>query len=273
MINPESRIDLHIHTIASDGTWNLTQLLAKLDQIGIELFSITDHDSIASVIELLSRPLEEEKHFIIGAEISCTFQNREYHLLAYAFNHLDQELLSLLRNNQEQREKYNRIIVEYVQGLTPLVSLKDYLSYQNPAHKGGWKSLNYLVDRGVICTSGEFFDLADQFKEKMVFQPPEQVIEVIKRAGGFPFLAHPNAYHGGKLFPEEDLNRWQAMGIAGVECFSPYLSRIKEADYYLDYCHRNDLMISGGSDCHGEFTTRKLGNPPVKLKQIRLDFI
>lgn len=273
VINPDSRIDLHIHTSGSDGTWSLTQLLVKLEQTGIEIFSITDHDSIASVKELLARPLEEERHFIIGAEISCTYQNREYHLLAYAFNPQEQELLELLAYNQEQREKYNRTIVKFVQGFTPSVSLKDYLSYQNPIEKGGWRSLNYLVERGVICTIGDFFNLAGECEEKMVFLPPQQVIKVIKGAGGFPFLAHPSAYQGGKLLPEKDLKEWEGMGIAGIECFSPYLARIKDADYYLDFCRRNKLMISGGSDCHGEFSPRELGNPPIKLKQLKLDFI
>jgi hypothetical protein len=62
---------------------------------------------------------------------------------------------------------------------------------------------------------------------------------------------------------KELLEIWKYFGIDGIECYSPYFENREDAVYYVKYCKENDLMISGGSDCHGKFNERSIGVPKV----------
>ena len=93
--------------------------------------------------------------------------------------------------------------------------------------------------------------------------PPEIVIQTVKDAGGIPFLAHPNVYQGGELMSRDHLMQWRDFGIAGIECYSPSVNDLSETNYYIDFCKQNNLLISGGSDYHGPFLDRPLGNPLI----------
>lgn len=64
-------------------------------------------------------------------------------------------------------------------------------------------------------------------------------------------MAHPSAYVKGDNLSIKILNEWKDYGICGIECYSPYLKSMEDADYYIKFCNENNLMISVGSDCHG----------------------
>ena len=86
-------------------------------------------------------------------------------------------------------------------------------------------------------------------------------------------MAHPSAYQGGEKLSLEVLEEWKDYGISGIECYSPYLKNIEDANYYIKFCEENNLMISAVSDCHGEFNNRTLGIPKFNIDKINMDFI
>jgi hypothetical protein len=119
------------------------------------------------------------------------------------------------------------------------------------------------------------FKIIDVLKPKYIIhtgdlaelKSPEEVIRVAKESGGKIFLAHPSYHYRNTFMPEEELKFWLELGIDGIECFSPYNGG--RGDYYIDFCRKNNLMISGGSDCHGMFIpSRKLGVPEVSLEDL-----
>lgn len=120
---------------------------------------------------------------------------------------------------------------------------------------------------------GEYFKIINSSDEELCFKSPKEVIEIIKNAGGYPFLAHPSAYTKGDNLSIKILDEWKDYGICGIECFSPYLRNIVDADYYVRFCNENNLMISTGSDCHGGFNNRILGIPKVGIDKLKLDFL
>lgn len=272
MIQGDCQVDLHIHTAASDGTWTAEELLDRIVKNNIKLFSITDHDTIENSIKIQDF-VPNNIRYIIGVEVSCTYNGEEYHITAYDFDYKNTKLNDLLAFNRIQREEFNTKIIQYVKEEGRLKDIKDYYSYKYNRSRGGWESLNYLLDKDIVKNMGEYFEIIKLKNEKLYFKDPKEIIETIKEAGGYSFLAHPSAYKKGDKLSLGVLEEWRDYGISGIECFSPYLRSIEEASYYLRFCEENNLMVSAGSDCHGEFNNRILGIPKVSIDEIKMDFI
>ncbi len=262
-------VDLHIHTNASDGTWDRHELIERLLENNIGLFSITDHDTIEN-----SRPIIDELEgydlkSAIGVEISCTYIDRDYHLTAYSFDTNNTSLLQLLEENRRAWDDSNVRMIRLLEADNPSVDYSKYKSYQYESNRGGWKSLNFLLDLGVIRDIPGYRDLLERLGNKVVFRDPETIISTVKKAQGISFLAHPNAYFHDTDLPTEQLKKWIDFGISGIECYSSYPGRVKAEDY-VSFCKKNSLLISGGSDCHGTFISTKLGNPRITLDMLNL---
>lgn len=268
----KKKVDLHIHTNASDGSWGIERLLEEIKDRKISIFSITDHDCIENVSKLLNKKINSNKVFVPGVEVSTTFNNKEYHITAYCFDLDYKDLNLLLKFNRKVREKFNRNIIRYFEDIYDKKFINEYIDYKNDKNRGGWKSLNFLKDKELVKDLEDFFLKISDMKKGMIFTRPEEAIDIIHRAGGYTFLAHPASYFNGELLDKEFLKEWLKYGIDGIEAYSPYLNKLKDADYYIDFCDNNNLMISSGSDCHGNFIEeRKVGKPEIYLSDIRID--
>lgn len=268
----EQLVDMHIHTNASDGTWTVDEVLELIIKNNIKVFSITDHNTIINSVKM-KNIVPKDINFIIGTEISSTYKGQEYHITAYDFNHEDEKLNELLEFNQRSMNDYNRKTVEYLKDIRKIDDIQDYYSYEYDICRGGWKSLNYLIDKDIIQNMNEYFQITASYNEKAYFKNPKEIIETIRQAGGHSFLAHPSAYVKGNKLGLEILKEWKDYGISGIECYSPYLKDMEDANYYLRFCQDNNLMISAGSDCHGGFNDRRLGIPKVNMSQVKMDFV
>lgn len=272
MVNNEYKVDMHIHTNGSDGTWDIKELLQRVIDSNIKVFSITDHDTINNSIRMADI-IPNDIYYAVGVEVSTSYKGKEYHMTAYGIDDRDIKLNELLRFNQFQRMEYNEKIVRFAKTINKIENIKNYYSYSYDKKRGGWDSLNFLLDKGVVKNLGEYFEFQKLSNERLLFKSPSQIIKIIKDAGGYSFLAHPSAYENGNKLSLDILEEWRDFGIDGIECFSPYLRNIEDADHYLDFCKSNDMLISAGSDCHGEFNNRTLGIPSVDFDKVRLDFI
>jgi hypothetical protein len=177
-----------------------------------------------------------------------------------------------LKNHQSIRRQYDldlmdALIKEKVLG----VCHEGFKNYQENPYHGGWKSLNYLKSLGLVKNFMDYLALTPKSVNKMVFTHPKDVIEVLHRSGGKVFLAHPSSNGEGGL-PLRILDQFKSYGLDGIECYSPYHKSVDEVDYYLSYCKKNHLLISGGSDYHGDFIGRKLGEPKITSSCIDYDF-
>ncbi len=265
------RVDLHIHTTASDGCWSPEQLVRKVAERGIGLFAVTDHESVANVAE--TRKLAETKGlgFLPGVEISATSNGQMYHILGYYVDVQNKDFLSLLGHNSElMRKKDDESIVMLAEKGYPL-DLAKYQTYQNDPRRGGWKALNFLIDEGICADKDDFFrnlfkgDLKTPFP---IFPEPFEVIEVIKESGGIPVLAHPGGDIYGGIDLLDTLEFLYSCGIEGIECFHPEHDS-RTTKFCLGWTKEKNLHISGGSDCHGELhDSRRLGEPFITEKEI-----
>lgn len=265
------KTDLHMHTCASDGTWDVSELKNELIRNRIRIFSITDHDCIDNIKNMqdILNP-KDNLLFIPGTELTAEYQEREYHLTLYNFDIRNKKLMDMMSWTNNNRLNTNReYIKSYASNNFKEVSLSDFEKYDYDRKRGGWKSLNYMIDKGVHS------DIISHLKDfgktgmKAELKKPEDVIRIAKESGGKIFLAHPSYHYRNSRMPEKELKYWTELGIDGIECFSPY--NAGEESYYIDFCKKNDLMISGGSDCHGLFIpARKLGVPEVTLDDLSI---
>ncbi len=265
------RADLHIHTIASDGCWLPEQVVAEVQARGIGLFAVTDHDTVASVpvAEALAR--EAGLAFLRGVEVNTRLDGHLFHILGYGFDLEAPALAALLRENMAKMEQYNEDIIRGLIAAGYPIDADDHATYEYDRTRGGWKALNFLVDRGFCTGVREFFDdlMANISIEMPAVPHPAQAIAAIREAGGVPIMAHPGMSLRHVGVTEETLRPFLDLGIAGLECYSQYHDETTTR-FCLDWCTRHDLLVTGGSDCHGGFVGREVGVPSVDTADLRL---
>lgn len=266
------KVDLHIHTTASDGTWTPQELIKNIIENNIDVFSVTDHDSVENIAEIKELVKNTNIVFIPGVEINTMFNGRNYHILGYGIDSLNTNLQEIMSDN---KKKFEYIDYESIRLLTKKYkefSLEEFEEYIHDKTIGGWKAYSYILKKGICKNPKDYFKLFEQGELKDLFEnleivSPLKAIEIIKQANGIPVLAHPGAsfYHTDI---KEIIALFVERGIMGLECYHPNNSQ-EITNYCLEVCKKKGLMITGGSDCHGDFLeNRKLGTPDIRLSQL-----
>lgn len=264
--------DMHIHTTASDGSWTPEELITHAGMAGIELVAVTDHDSIENINKTSLIAGKHNIRFINGVEVSSSLNGSLYHILGYGIDIEDVRLNNILKSNTKLMEKNDdeSILALIEDGYD--INFEEYVSYDYDRRKGGWKSLNFLIDKGLCSGVGDFFSKIftnGHCPAFPVFPEPYEIISIIKKSGGIPVLAHP-IYDKIDKPVEDILNLFRKMGIEGVECYHPNHT-LKDIEDCLRWCRTNDMIITGGSDCHGDLIkTRKLGMLKLDTSMLKL---
>lgn len=248
-----------MHSAVSDGTDSPIELLSRVQEAGIEFFSLTDHDAIKGCALIQSyRKTAEEKmpFFVTGVEFSCKDELGKYHILGYGYDPAAQPIRAVVERGHALRMEKTRNRLVFVQrefGFTfPQEEIDAILSMDNPGkpHIG-----NLMVKYGYAETKKqaikEFINklhMADEYVR------PEEAIEGILGAGGIPVLAHPCFGDGDQLIVgkemEARLQRLIEMGLQGMEVFySGFSPKLRRAMFTL--AEKHCLYMTAGSDYHG----------------------
>lgn len=243
------KIDLHVHTTASDGAYSPHDLVALAHQKGIDCLSITDHDTTWGLSEALQAGQTYSLEIIPGLELSTVHGKTEIHILGYYFNpqsHILQVTLDLLADARYGRA---RKIVEKLNDLGHLIDFSEVRSKSTNGTIGRPHVALVMIDHGIINSIEEGFDKylspgCPAYVPRLRLTPPE-AIQLIRDSGGVPVLAHP-----GLGFPPELLPDFISQGLEGVEVFYPEHSR-EVIMHYSNQCRKYNLIMTGGSDFHG----------------------
>jgi predicted metal-dependent phosphoesterase TrpH len=264
------RVDLHIHSTASDGCWPPEELVARVRQTGIDLLAVADHDTVGSVLPVERLARGSGLGFIRAIEVSTTLDGHLFHLLAYGINLKDSALLEVLDDNWH---KLTRVDDQSIAALIEAgyeISWEEYRAYENDPTRGGWKALNFMIDRGICRDVNDFYErlfVGDMALEYPSFIAPDEAVRIIHGAGGTVICAHPGHSTGGGS--ADLLEKLVDCGVEGLECYSPYHDEAT-IRHYLDFSRRRDLLVTAGSDCHGGFVGRPLGTPEAYVRDLRL---
>lgn len=244
--------DLHIHSIYSDSTRSPENIAQVAKDRNVSLISICDHGSIASYERLTDACKQNNISYVLGIEMGAVMHGEDYHLLAYNFDPKNKTMIDFIQRENENSEKECEAMIVKMSRDYPQISLSDYLAYDYPQESGGWKYIHYATARKVFKSYEEagaiIFPTYYEAGEEAC--PVEDFCALVKQARGVPVLAHP-----GNNTPEHLvslLRDMQERGVEGIECFYPSHSK-ETTEALLHYCHRNNMRVTSGSDCHGDY--------------------
>ena len=245
-----SNIDLHIHTIYSDGTCTPEEVVCQAKKLNLVAISITDHDSVAGLEEAMTAGEKAGVEVIPGVELSTDVGEDEIHLLAYYLDHKDKTFLSHLKEFQSTRVKRNRELLKRLEELGMPIS---YGELKEIAGRGVISRLHIarlMVKKDYVPSIGAAFDKwigsGKPAHVKRMKISPSQIIRIVLRAGGVPIFAHPYLSGRDDLIPA-----LVKAGLAGIEVYHNTHSS-KTREHYKEIAHEYHLLITGGSDCHGK---------------------
>jgi predicted metal-dependent phosphoesterase TrpH len=278
----DSRIDLHLHTIASDGSETAETLVLKAKELGLAAIAITDHDSIGSVRDALAAGEKLGVEVVPGVEIGIAHDPErhpaEIDILGYFIDPDFAELENVLERLQDAKNgkliKQTAVLEENGLSIDVDEVLKEAAG-DTVRRPHIWKVLHR---RHPDFPSQEFFDRTsyggDWHVTKEFSLKLEESVALIERAGGVPVLAHPGAYNttfakGGAMIDpivDEIVATCAGAGVKGLEVYytydknrpyhnaEPLITTDELAElvgHYASLAERHGLLKTGGTDFHG----------------------
>lgn len=262
------RLDLHLHTTASDGSWSPEAVVRRASAGGLGGISITDHDTTVGLDE--ARPVARALGLLLiaGCELSSTHEGRDVHVLGYG---VDPEAPALRRHEERTRDRRRTRMAEMVTRLEALgmrVSLQNVLAR---ASDEGVVARPHLARE--LVALGYARDLPDAFDRFIgdgqpgyvptALYTPFDVVETICASGGVPVWAHPPLDLLDVL-----LDPLVAAGLEGLEAYRPG-HKPRQTRRILERAGTRGLLVSGGSDWHDPDRNEALGRFHVLPRQVR----
>lgn len=250
------KIDLHMHTTASDGTSTPAELVKKCVDLGLETIAVTDHDNVTAVKKVQEIGAQEGLNVIPGIEISTYRGEAEYHILGYFIDIENNSLLGLTESILDSRVERAHKMVENLTKLGYPLTFADVKKYATGISLGRLHIAKALVAKGYIENVGDAFteEFIDSRAEAYVGKKnilPAEAIEVILKAGGIPVIAHPYLINHGHPLDKEEIARLKSVGLKGVEVYQTKHNK-KITEKYKKIAEELELLITGGSDYHGD---------------------
>ncbi len=256
-------IDLHVHSTASDGTLTPTEILALAVRLGLKAVAITDHDTLAGSIEARAGGIPSSLDFITGIEISAAAPEGyavkgSVHVLGYGIDPCHGGLNKLIETLTAARNNRNPKIIERLNELGIDVAMDEVNRLVGGGSAGRPHIARLMVDKNM---AGSIDDAFNRFLGKgqaayvdKYRAPMDETIAAINQAGGIAVLAHPhlNRIDDPTTF-ESFLLTLIDMGLSGVEAIYPG-QPMKDATLYSRLARKYDLLITGGTDFHGQVT-------------------
>lgn len=246
------RADLHLHTNHSDGVWTPAEVVRRAAERGLGAIAITDHDTCSGLAEarVAARGLSDSLEIIVGVEITCEFQDRELHLLAYDVDPEEPRLTDALAELRESRRGRFAQMAERLIALDVLADDEPLQSCLNRGHSLGRRDLAMLlVQRGQVGTIAEAF--ARYLRDGGPIALPKgrlpvaEAIALVHRAGGVTSWAHPP-----QTIELNQVTELRDLGLDALEAVYPTFTATRER-IVRELAKSAGLAITGGSDCHG----------------------
>ena len=248
--------DLHMHSYYSDGTMSPREIVEDAKKRKVQLIAITEHNVLDSDTELKEAAEEFGIKVIRGVEIDARFEDIVVHILAYNFED-NENLFNLVHKAKNELLETSIELIKRMENDYENISSEDYEAYDYDKRKGGWKGIHYLFDRGITSELFEGVKYYGKYKcghEYFDYPTVEEVVKAVHEANGYVVLAHPCNYYKNNTKEEvlEKLEKFKSIGIDGVECYYPANSEMM-TETCVEFCKNNDMIITVGSDSHGEF--------------------
>jgi len=249
------RIDLHVHTTASDGTLTPSECVLRAKELGLAAIAITDHDTADGVADACEQGRKCGVEVIPGIEISADYLGIEgVHILGYFIDPNSSALNELLEWVIQERDARNEKIAAAMRADGIDVDLDEMREKYGTPVIGRPHFAAQLVEKKIAESISDAFDrfLGEEkiYYRRREYIPMDRAFSVIERAGGKAVLAHPYQYG----FSEEELislvSTVCSYGAVGIEClYSGYTP--EQSNYLMSLAEHFGMCVTGGSDYHG----------------------
>lgn len=247
-------IDLHVHTLHSDGLNTPKEVLDMAIQNETKYISICDHNTLKGNI-IARKIIEDEKlniEIIKGIEIDSNYKDKLYktfHVLGYNCN---DELLQVYLDELERRntEFFYEKFEFFKNNFNDKMDIDEFFSLYNISSRPEQRLMDYLVHKGFVENR---YDLYEKYNIQNNFDDIRKVVEIITKSGGVAVLAHPTRYEDRYKIAREELSalvlELKNYGLKGVESMYSLNSK-EQTEYWTKFALDNNLIYTCGSDFH-----------------------
>ena len=255
-------IDLHTHSVYSDGTNTPTELVTMAEERGLRALALTDHDTVGGISELLAAAENSSIEVVPGIELSAEWDQGTMHVLGYFIDHTDPALQKKLERLRGGRDNRNVEILKKLNNLGYRLRWEDIEKQAGKGVVGRPHIAAALMEQGHMKSKKAVFDLLlakgrPGYVDRERY-PAKECIEFIRQAGGVSVLAHPATIH----LPNEQLRilvgELKEQGLGGIEAYYAE-NRPGNIRKFTEWAEELALICTGGTDFHGK------NSPDLKL--------
>ena len=263
-----TRVDLHIHSTASDGRFSPGDIVRKAAEGGLTIIAIADHDTVDGIVPaLVAAKAFPWLRVIPCVEISTDVPHGEVHVLGYFIDYTNHELqATLARLRSSRRERAQKMIAK-------LGNFGVHIEWQRVQEIAGSGSIGRphiaqaMLEKGYITSFKEAFtkyiNQGGPAYVKRAKMTPVEAVELILKANGLPVLAHPLTITD----PETVIVELKAAGLVGIEAYCNGYTA-EEISKLVSLAGRHNLIASGGSDYHGLDTETIIGGVDMPMESV-----
>ena len=260
--------DLHTHSTASDGTTSVQANVALARRLGLAGIAVTDHDTMAAVDEAVLAA-GDDLEVIPGTEFSAELDGVSVHVLGYWTDPRDAALADEMDRLRHERERRAVAIVARFHDLDVPVSMARVRELAGAAPIG-----RPHIATAVAATTREVFDrfLADGGPANVPKHAvdPVTAVRLLVGAGGVAVLAHPGLFGSrtGETMDDAVVEEMAAAGLGGIEADHPDHTP-EQRDRYRDLASGLGLVVTSGSDYHGDGKHQQLGDATCSAETVQ----
>lgn len=241
--------DLHLHTYFSDGTFSPEELVGQAQRQDLHGLALTDHDTVEGCLPTGLACQAAGIEFIAGTELTAEQNGHEIHILGYLIDVQNPKFLQEIGKFQAVRQNRIREMVQRLNELNVPLQAEEVFALANCRAPGRPHVARALVQAGLVGSLDEAFERFLK-KNRPAWVPKfkmsaSQATELIHQSGGVAVMAHPGLNRSDEVIPV-----MVEAGLDGIECFHTKHSTAM-SEHYLQIAERFNLLVTGGSDCHG----------------------
>lgn len=247
-------IDLHCHSLHSDGTDDPARLPEMAEALGLAALALTDHDTLDGLPAFLAQQPTVKVRLLPGTELSCAFMGRSLHVLGLLVDPENATFQRRLAELRERRSDRNARLYARLNELGYPVTEERVRAEADSPLVSRVHVAKALLTLGAVATVQEAFSrLIGDGRPAYVPReelPPDTAARWIREAGGVPLVAHPGRFAGPSFRWDEAMGELRRAGMAGFETvYGDYGP--EEERYFRELAARLGMVQSGGSDYHG----------------------
>ena len=246
-----SKVDIHIHSTASDGRLSPEEVVRKSAELGLTVIALCDHDTVDGIAPALTAAKAFPWLKVIPSiEVSTDVSNGEAHVLGYFIDYTDHKLLARLERMRNSRRGRAQRMIAKLRNLGINIEWQRVQEIAGSGSMGRPHVAQAMLEKGYISSIKEAFTNyisrdgpAYAEREKMT---PAEAVAMILQTKGLPVLAHPFTTND----PEAMIIELKKAGLVGIEAHYDGYSA-DEVNQLVDLANKHNLIATGGSDYHG----------------------